>query len=148
MEIEATQVKKIMLSKLDRLDPVSIFLEDFSAGIGQITITCYGESWTSYWGSMGKDNTIADFFISCNEDYIAQNLSKISSTVVDYYEMGEAIGHEVNRDNLAFYGEQLSEEFGQDWYMEMPVKANSDYQYLCRIILAVQAGLKEYLHVS
>lgn len=65
MKLELSTVRKIKLTDIDSLDDISIFLEDFSLGAGQITIYCWGKAWTSFWGGMG-DMTISDFFCSCD----------------------------------------------------------------------------------
>jgi hypothetical protein len=85
MKVEQSKVTKLKLTDLDRLDPITIFLEDFEPRKGKITIECFGKSWSSYWGGMG-DRTIAQFFIDCDNHYLAKNLSSISSTVDDYEE--------------------------------------------------------------
>lgn len=61
MKLETSKVTKLVLSKLERLDPITVFLEDFGrrpcpidddpnywTGLGQLTVRCYGESWTAY----------------------------------------------------------------------------------------------------
>lgn len=140
--IESTTVK-LTLSDLDRLDPVTIFLEDFSIGQGRITIVCYGKAWSSYWGGMGNRSLI-EFVLSCDEHYIAKNLSSESSSIIDYDKISEDIGCDVDRDSMGFCNDMLIEAYGNEWYFDLPQTTNPDYQYLCRIILAVQAGLKKY----
>lgn len=63
------------------LDPVRVQIEDIGPGKGRINITCYTEAWTAYWGAMG-DNTLAEFFVSCDEHYLAGNLDYGRSTEV------------------------------------------------------------------
>lgn len=144
MKIKNDMVPTLLLTDLDRLDPIKVFYEDFEIGQGQITIICYGEAWTAYWGAIGE-RSIIEFVLSCDEHYLAKNLSNISSTVIDYDAIGKEINNDVDRDNLAMFFDELSQVYGHEWYMDLPEITNPDYQYLCRIILAVQAGLKEYL---
>ncbi len=77
MKIETTQVTKLLISDLmaepQKLDPVTVILEDHAPGKGRIIIECYGKSWSSYWGAMGKE-TIAQFFATCSADYLIGNL--------------------------------------------------------------------------
>lgn len=70
MNIEKSTVTKLVISEIESLDPVTVFLEDFEPGKGKITVSCWGKSWTGYWGAMGKDHTVAQFFCSCSDDYI------------------------------------------------------------------------------
>lgn len=69
MKLETSTVTKLVLSELERLDPVTIILEDLGPRAGRLTVTCWGQSWTSYWGGMG-DRTVAEFVQSCNVDYV------------------------------------------------------------------------------
>ncbi len=144
MKIEESKVIKLGLIELDRLDPVTVFLEDFSDGVGRITILCYGQAWSGFWGAMGENNTIVDFVLSCDEHYIAKKISDTPGDIIDYDKISDDIGCDVDRDSMGFCNKQLTEAYGNEWFMDLPLTGNPDYQYLCRIILAVQAGLKEY----
>ena len=73
METITTSVKKITITGADRLDPVGVFLENYGPGQGRITIICYGQAWTSFWGGMG-DRTVEQFVASCNDGYLMDNL--------------------------------------------------------------------------
>ncbi len=77
MKVESTQVTKLLISDLmgepHKLDPVTVILEDYAPGKGRIIIECYGKSWSSYWGAMGKES-IAQFFSTCSADYLIGNL--------------------------------------------------------------------------
>lgn len=66
-----TSVTKI--SGTESLDPITVFWEDFGPGKGQVTIYCFGQAWTSYWGGMGED-TIRSFFASAGNDYLVNKL--------------------------------------------------------------------------
>jgi hypothetical protein len=67
------QVSAVEISQIPALDPVNVYWEDFGPGRGRVTITCYGEAWTAYWGAMGGE-TIRQFFSACDVDYISQRL--------------------------------------------------------------------------
>lgn len=93
MKIEASTVTKLVISEVERLDAVTVFVEDFGfracprkedpdykTGMGNITIKCYDESWTAYWGGMGP-RTVGQFFAGCDADYLVNCLSRgINST--------------------------------------------------------------------
>lgn len=66
-------VEAIEISDLMALDPIQVYWEDFGEGRGRVTITCYGEAWTAYWGAMGK-RTIREFFFDADDDYISNRL--------------------------------------------------------------------------
>lgn len=50
-------------------------LTDFGDGKGLLQIYSDWGNYASFWGAIGKDNTIADFLLSCSSDYIENNLS-------------------------------------------------------------------------
>lgn len=168
MKIEESKVKKLTVTEISGLDPISIFLEYFEKGKGKITITCYDKSWHSYWGAMG-DRTITEFFLSCDEHYIAKNLSSIESSVEDYEKLSKEIKayykdryeddeYEIvdlynDIDGLSdeksawdswLYSNNgiMTEVFGDDWYMFIPTRTNPQYKYLCRIINTTKDALR------
>ena len=152
MNIKTTQVTKHLLTNLDRLDPISVVTENMGEGRGKITIECYGEAWSSYWGAMG-DRTIEQFFCSCDEHYIAKNLSPhLDSEIYD----GDAMQQLIKDSGLEYAYEQrddpwndhdlMCDMFGPDpynWYDQIPKMTNPDYAYFCRIINTVKAALKQ-----
>lgn len=171
MQVELLSVQKLNLTDLMgepyKLDPVSVILEDFEPGKGKIIIECYGQSWSAYWGGMGGKD-IASFFCRCDEHYIARKLSSIAGDIADYDALGKLARKEVVQlrrdgdlsrceardlfDQCHKLGEAenpdqldhnlMREVFGDDWWRSIPDKPNPDYQYLCRVIKAVQAGIK------
>ncbi len=68
MKIEHKLVKSIKVSGLDSLDPIEILISEYGEGAADVTIKCYGESWTSYWGSMGGN--VKEFFTRTNVSYL------------------------------------------------------------------------------
>jgi len=153
MDVKKSNITKLLLTNIEALDPVSVFLEDFGPRQGKIIIECYGKSWSSYWGGMG-DRTIAEFFCSCDEHYIAKNLSSINSEIYDIdkiREDAEEKGIECWRDDPWNDYEFLEEMYGPDpvsWGDSLPKTSNPDYEYLCRIINAVQAGIRQSPELS
>lgn len=170
MKIVKDTIRRITISEVPRLDPIRVTLEDIGPRQGRINIECYGASWACYWGGMG-DKTIAEFFTSCDEHYIAKNLSKIDSMVFDPDHLKETLKREViderrkrllhadearhrfdaiealnlpeHEEQLWSISKELDEIMGEEWWHRLPKKPNPDYEYLCRIILAVQSALKQ-----
>jgi hypothetical protein len=148
MKIETSQVTKLKLTEMERLDPVSVITEDFGKGQGEINIECYGKVWSAYWGAMGDQN-ISEFFCICDEHYIAKNLSNIDSKVYDIDAIratAEEKGIDCCRDDPWNDYEFLTSMYGHDpieWRDSLPKKTNHEYEYLCRIIKAVQTGLAQ-----
>jgi hypothetical protein len=171
MVVAEKLIQKIDITEVQGLDPISVYLEDPTPGKGRITIICYGESWTASWGSMGN-RTISEFFKSCDNQYLAKNLSKIPSEINDpdalIKDMKKTIiknrrsrgwGPNDSRnlfDDISLYdynslldssGEAKStlipKVYGNEWWYCIPKKENPDYTYLCRIIDAVKEALKQ-----
>jgi len=171
MQIEQSNVRKLKITDIYQskgLDPIHVFLEDFEPRKGKITISCYDKSWHSYWGGMG-DRTIAEFFLSCDNGYLAKNLSSISSSINDYkalgekikkfykdeydegdfdatevYEAVESMGEESDEWDIWIRNDAkvMCEVFGEDWWYDIPTMENPKYKYLCRIIDAVKEALR------
>lgn len=175
MKVETSTCTKVVISDLMnsefKLDPVTVYLNDIGPRQGKITIECYGQSWSAYWGGMGE-RTIAEFFCSCNAHYLAGKLSDIDSNIDDLEGLPAIARQEVislrkareinadeardmyddascleveRADNLHGdlpAGELMRKIFGDEWWHAIPNKPNPDYEYLCQIIRAVQAGLR------
>lgn len=108
MKIETTQVTQLLISDLMgkpyKLDPVTVFIEDLGVRAeheghktrqGKITIECYGESWSTYWGSMG-DRTVAQFVATESADYVIGCLRRSTSLEPTVFS-GQALANAVRR---------------------------------------------------
>ncbi len=170
MKITESKVRKLLIEEVERLDPVTVYLEDFEPGQGKITIECFGQSWSSYWGAM-RGHTVAQFFCSCDESYLSNCLAgNLPSNTTDDEKAWEFIKWEIDKakqnDQLDYRGsilamneierfesadewmqsgsELVQRLFGPDWrFTCLPMKANQDYVYLCRVIDTVKSALKE-----
>jgi hypothetical protein len=167
MKAQVSTTKTVKLTDLMgepyKIDPITVYLADDAPGSGKITIECYGQSWSSYWGGMsGMD--VATFFCSCDTAYLSGKLSSINSSVPDFEQLvidarEQVIQMRKDKDLTKYEArdlyddcDELSESpqdnpimskiFGSEWWSAIPEKENPDYQYLCRIIRAVQEGLK------
>lgn len=114
------------------------------------------------------DRTISEFFCSCDQHYLANNLSGIDSYITDFEGLADHARkhvckmrrvHDFTKDearrlfdrcenlegveNLDAAAPAMSDVFGPEWWYAMPNKANPDYEYLCRIIRCVQEGLRQ-----
>ena len=74
MIVQESLVKKLYITELDRLDPVTILVEDYGDGRSEVIIKCYDQSWTSYWGSMG--GSVKYFFSRVNVNYLVNCFSR------------------------------------------------------------------------
>ncbi|ACQ92352.1 conserved hypothetical protein [Tolumonas auensis DSM 9187] len=171
MKVEKSTVTKVRLSELDKLDPITVILENYEPGKGKIIIECYGKSWSSFWPAM-SGRSVEQFFIDCGEDYLANNLQSMQSHIddedavqemiwkavlksrrngdiseFDAREIWENASIEMLKDGLSMVDFDVCQKlFEGPWYeISFPQKLNPSYVYLCRIIVAVQQGLKEYI---
>lgn len=148
MKTETSTVTKLRISELESLDPISVFLEDMGKDRGKITIECYGRAWSAFWGGIGN-STMAQFFCSCDAHYLAKKLSTIKANVYDIdriYEDAGKKGIECPRDDPWNDYDFMSAMYGPgmvDWSDSLPKMVNPDYLYLCRIIRAVQDGIRQ-----
>lgn len=93
LKVERSTVTKLVITGAPRLDPITVFLEDFGrrdcptesdpsyqTAQGKITINCWDKSWNAYWGGMGP-RTVAEFVAKCGWDYVLNCLDRgIGST--------------------------------------------------------------------
>lgn len=169
MIIETSKVTRLRLTELEGLDPVEVIADNIAEHKGTVTITCFGKSWTSYWGSTGHDS-VEDFFCWAGNDYLIDCLSPmLSSTIADKDEdsnfikskilkarrAGEVTKDEAyslwwdadraDRDSITFgFPSDLKEFMGEDpWHLDWPTATNHEYTYLSRICDAVKAAFKQ-----
>lgn len=171
MQVSVTHTTKISLTELEKLDPVTIYLDNPAPSRGKITIECFGKSWSSFWPAMGG-RRVEEFFVSCNDDYLAGNLSSCRShiPVTDMEELGEFLrgrivelrrAGELDKDDARKYWDEadnitltsdycsnndlMYDVLGDDWWLSLPEKENPDYNYLVLVIQTVREGLREYI---
>jgi hypothetical protein len=172
MKVQKSKVSKLLLAGLDGLDPITVIYEDYELGKGKIIIESGCDTWAHYWGAMGE-RRLAEFFCKCSADYIAHKLSngdreQYQSDITDFQaipalvrkeaiklrrarEIDAAAAREAysqadwldDQDSLLVYDHIMVSVFGDDWWHCLPTKENPNYAYLCRIVSAVQMGLKQ-----
>lgn len=167
MKVERTEVTKLLLTEVERLDAVTVILEDMGPRRGKIIIECFGKSWSAAWGGMGE-RSISEFVTGCDNCYLIGNLApslKSEQTAED--ELTEhALNHiserckagdleadeaEKLRDTIvserceclevAEDGDILQQVYGDEWWYSLPEEPNPDYVYLDRIVTAVKEGI-------
>ena len=160
MEIKTTTATKIVLTGLMEshgLDPLCIFLEDYprrsDSCCGKVTVECYGKAWSNYWPAMG-DQTVAEFFTTCDADYVAKKFGHVKTRIYDWDAISDQLtqrtGAEVYVNNdveLADYRSELEGMWGDTWWDEVPMAPCPDYVYLCKIITAAQEGVKLWMEL-
>ncbi|MEW8120047.1 MAG: hypothetical protein AB2792_23040 [Candidatus Thiodiazotropha sp.] len=150
MTVNKRQTETYVLTELDRIDPVTVYVTNYQPGQGKVVIECYGEAWTAYWGAMG-DNTLQQFFVTCDNDYILNKMLK--NTMQTDFDAINDIAHKKGFEHLcatsdvevAMQADDMRECFGPDWYMNLPTCNTTEYKYLGRILNAVKGAFTEEL---
>lgn len=172
LKITVTSVTKMLIVGADRLDPITVFLEDITQGNGKITVSCFGKSWTAHWAAMGENTTVAEFFVNSHPQYIIGYFSpslragqySAEKTAIaakrrvlelrreeelsfvearEFFEDSACIEQEATIESLYQHNNKmLSILFGDDWWHCVEEEPNPDYKYLERIVKAVQDALK------
>lgn len=171
MKVTMSEITKIRIEGAPALDPIDVFLEDHGPKQGSITIKCYGESWTTYWGGMWEGLTVAQFFCNAPEDYVLDRLypgtdftvsdwsgleGKMKALVIDQrkkFALGKdearRLFNEIEFMSFPAEGEHPSKDvtdmivslFDYCWWDHIPQKTNPKYTYLRRIVQAVREAL-------
>lgn len=163
MNIETTPIKCLKITEIDYLDPITVFIENIKPKKGKVTIECFGKSWTCFWTSMPCE-TVEDFLLLKDEDYIVGKLSDIPSLVPvkgqelrDYIRESIQIAKEDGRIDeneakvlIKFSTFESADQipdcfimqiFGDSAYFSPPHEDNPEYDHLCRIVGAVKKAL-------
>lgn len=173
MQIKRTTVEKIRIEDIHaphRLDPVEIIVENFDEGAGKITISCYGEVWTGFWGSMG--GTVEEFFQRVSNDYLIDKMSDYramepdidgdtdflkglilkerragaitTSQAREAYDFVESRSVDRNTLNNGYVPDCLLpiEGMCEPWYFDWPQMPSHKYAYLERILNLVREVIK------
>lgn len=78
MKVEDKAVRLLQVTDIDepdgcgKLDPIDIIIENHRPGVGEITIKCFGRSWTARWGAM-SGMTVEEFVLDSDVWYLAKN---------------------------------------------------------------------------
>ncbi|MGO3890128.1 MAG: hypothetical protein ACTJHW_04035 [Paenalcaligenes sp.] len=55
--------------KPDNLDPITVYVEQFSEVASRIIIHCWDQSWTAFWGGHGSEG-LERFFLESDDGYL------------------------------------------------------------------------------
>ncbi len=66
-------VELLEVPSRDGLDSIRVYWHNIAPGKGYVTITCYGDSWNTYFNAMSGD-TIQEFFQRVGTDYMVNAL--------------------------------------------------------------------------
>jgi hypothetical protein len=149
MKITESTVRKFTINDVPRLDPIIVYLDKYSEKEGRITIQCWNQVWSNYWGAMSEP--LMDFFINSHAAYIIGKLDpNLGSEVYD----ADAMQTQAEEKGIewCYRGDPWNDDYfmynmygpdPMDWDHQIPTKPNHEYTYLKRIVLAVQEAFKE-----
>ncbi|HHR6079118.1 TPA: hypothetical protein ACS7ZY_001467 [Providencia alcalifaciens] len=172
MQIEQSQVTKLVITGVKRHDPIHVYLEDYGGNRGQVTITESNDSWSYFWGSMGC--SLIEFILSIDNSYWIMKLApNLCSTIDDdntaniEFAKNQVIelrkDDEIDKDQARYWwsliersedvkrdccdcvvGSELLELFGDDaWYNKWPSVPNPEYARMEGRLNAVREAIKK-----
>ena len=74
MKVQESKADVLTITGVDGLDPITVFLQDLGPGEGRLTISCYGQSWSAFWGGMGIGRTVRQFLLTTDTTYVLDKL--------------------------------------------------------------------------
>lgn len=164
MKVSTSQVTKLTITGVPNMDPIAVIAEDFGQGVGKITITCFGEAWTHYWGHMGEQHTMRSFFLKCDTPYLIDKLKTgIRGQIADddddalvkilckrvierrrsgdlTLEVARYMWDDCQNANFGDHENLCAEVLGGDWRDYMPRKSNPEYEHMGKIVDTVKAA--------
>lgn len=173
MDVEKSTVQKLRITKVNSLDPITAYIENFSEGNGKITIECFGDCWSYHWGCMGQGYNLERFFLSAHNQYLIKKLSpRLEENITDYENLGDVLKSQLlklrrNDDVDEFKARELWEDIeiycensehwlhtskgydlatliiGEEFWCNLPTITNHKYQYINKIIDAVKSAIRE-----
>jgi len=148
MKINKRETETYVLTDLEALDTVTVYVANYNLGSGQIVIECYCQSWAYYWGGMGE-KTLQEFFAGCDNNYILAKLLAGNTRETDFdliHNESLKKGFDICASSdveIAMCAAEMRDCFGEEWMMDLPTKQSNDYRYLDRIVDAVKLAFNE-----
>lgn len=164
MKVTSSLVRKILIEDAPGLvDPIEIVLEDLGPKKGSIFLRSHSQTYSAYWNAMPKD-TVAEFVATCSPDYMINCMTHCMSQVEDHDAMrnlskakvlelrkaDDLTAHQARElyeeikdmENPHHHQNAMYEVFGDQWWNDMPYKANPTYIHLEKVVNAVKDAVK------
>jgi len=162
MNIKQTTVKKLVVTGIHDLDPVNVFVEEYTSTSGKITIECFGNAWSYFWGSIGE-RSIMEFFCNCDNHYLSEKFApQLRSEIDDHDKLPEYARNyiiEMRKEGTfdkkkarALFNQteyltmddssMMFEIFGDEWWYCCPKIPNYQYLYLSKILDVAKEAVK------
>ena len=172
MKVERSQVTKLVITDVERHDPIHVYLEDYGDNQnGRVTISEWGNSWSCFWGSMGS--SLVEFIQSINNHYWIGKLDSNLISEIDadndanaeyakkqviklrndneidkyeareYWDLIEESGNVKDDCCNSFIGDKLTTLFDDAWHGDWPTIPNPQYLRMESRLNAVREALKQ-----
>lgn len=172
MKITKSIVTKLVISEAPALDPITVYAEDIGPRQGKITIECWGKAWSANWGGMGERSIAKFFSDEHQDYLAGYLSNGMASSIFDPDAVKNSAKAMICKDRrrcelsaddarersmkstaltLTMIRGTSQQKYcsrftamngGTACRKSLPEKPNPDYQYLCRIITAVQQALR------
>lgn len=142
MEIKKRKTDTYILTNLDDLDPVTVYVTNYETGKGKLVIESFGEAWANYWVAMGE-RTLQEFVMKASNDYLLRKLCR-QTKQTDFNKINELAKKSgfdicVTSDvEVAMQAGDMAKCFGDDWYMDLPQCETQEYKHLHSILNAIK----------
>lgn len=172
VKVEQSQVTKLVITDVERHDPIHVYLEDYGDNQnGRITISESGCSWSCFWGSMG--GSLTEFIQRINNHYWIGNLDSNLIYEIDadndanaeyakkkvielrkydeidkyeareYWDLIEASDDVKDDCCNSFIGDKLTTLFDDAWHADWPSIPNPKYLRMESRLNAAREALKK-----
>lgn len=172
MKVEQSQVTKLVITDVERHDPIHVYLEDYGDNKnGRVTISESGFSWSCFWGSMGS--SLVEFIQRINNHYW---IGKLDSNLIyeidgdndanaeyakkqviklrkddeidkhearEYWDLIEVSDNVKDECCISFIGEKLTTLFDDALHANWPTIPNPEYIRMESRLNAVREALKQ-----
>jgi len=146
MKLSKESTETYIITNADKIDPVTVYVRNYKKGQGKITFDCFGDAYSYYWGSMGE-NTLQEFFVSCDNDYILNKLLK-ETYQPDFDEINKTLASHgidavvMSDVEMVWAQEDIEKCFGDEWFMDLPQCNTNEYRYVSNIIDAIKDAFR------
>lgn len=89
MKIENSLIQKILISEVQGLDPITVYLEQLGERQGKITVEYAGKSWSTFFSGCG-DSGIASFVSKLSSEYLIDRFAPQITKYVPNFEQFDA----------------------------------------------------------
>jgi hypothetical protein len=148
MKFKKSKTETYIITDIDGLDPITVYVTNYKPGQGKLVIECFGTSWANYWPAMG-DCTLQDFVLKASNDYLARKMvrqlrqtdfDKINDTA---HKRGFADICVASDVEVAYSHRQMAACFGSDWMLDIPTCNTREYDWFCSILNSVKAAFHQ-----